>query len=81
MRVVIATALSLATVPIFWFLIGVLPILLHGPMEASDGPGEGLLFGFYFLGGLAFGVFAAVWVFIFAFIYLSPSWEKSEKSN
>jgi len=73
MRAVIATALSLATVPILWFPIGVLPTWLHGPIEASDGPGEALVFFIYFWGGLAFGVFAAVWVFIFAFAYLTPS--------
>jgi hypothetical protein len=72
-RVVIAGALALSTVAILWFLIGILPILLHGPIEATEGPGEGLVFGFFFVSGLAFGVFAAVWVFIFAFACLSPS--------
>jgi hypothetical protein len=81
MRVVIAMALSVATAAVLCFLIGILPIWLHGPMQASDGPGESLALGFYFLGGLALGVFAAIWVFIFAFAYLSPSFAKEQKSN
>jgi hypothetical protein len=77
MRAVIATALGLATAATLFFFIGILPVLLHTPAEPSDAPGGGLIIGFSLVSGLAYGVMVAVFVFLFAFIYLSPSWEKT----
>jgi hypothetical protein len=81
MRLVVATALGLATAATLFFLIGVLPALLHSPAEPSDGPGGGLIIGFYLVSGLAYGVFVAVFVSLFAFIYLSPAWDESNKAR
>jgi hypothetical protein len=81
MRLVIATALGLATAATLFFFIGVLPTLLHTPVEPSDAPGGGLIIGFYLVSGLAYGAFFAVFVSLFAFIYLSPSWDKSNKAR
>jgi hypothetical protein len=70
MRVLIATALAVATVAVFCF-VGDLPALLHDPIEGFQA-GEAGALGMYFVFGLGFGVAAAVWVFIFAFAFLSP---------
>jgi hypothetical protein len=74
MRVLIATALAVATVGVFCF-VGALPALLHGPTEGFQA-GEAGALGMYFVFGLAFGVAAAVCVFIFAFAFLSPTSRK-----
>jgi len=71
MRVMIATVLSLMTVAAFGF-VGALPALLDGPTEGFQAGQVGYL-AMIFLFALGFGVVAAVWVFLFAFAFLSPS--------
>lgn len=67
----IATALAVATIIVFGFVGRLLAILDH-PVEGFQA-GEAGALGWYFILGLGFGVAAAIWVFIFALAFLSPS--------